>query len=69
MAHLVKNLPTVQETAYNAGDGGMTPRLGRSPGDGNENPFQYSFLENPIDREAWWTTVHGVAKSWTQLSD
>ena len=38
-------------------------------GKGNGNPLQYSCLENPMDREAWWATVHGVAKSWTQLSD
>ena len=40
-----------------------------APGEGNGNPFQYSFLENPMDRGAWWATVHGVAKSQTQLSD
>ena len=38
------------------------PGLGRSPGEGNDNPLQYSFLENPKDRGAWWTTVHGVAR-------
>ena len=45
--------------------------LGRedSPGEGNGNPLQYSRLENPIDGEAWWATVHGVTKSQTQLSD
>ena len=42
---------------------------GRSPGEANGNPLQYSCLENPMDGEAWWATVHGVAKSWTQLSD
>jgi len=42
--------------------------LGRSPGEGNDNPLQYSCLENPMDRGAWWATVHGVAKSWTRLS-
>ena len=45
------------------------PGLGRSPGEGNGNPLQYSCLENPMDRGAWWATVHGVAKSWTWLSD
>ena len=40
----------------------------RSPGEGNGNPLQYSCLENPMDREAWWATVHGIAKSQTQLS-
>ena len=40
-----------------------------SPGEGNVNPLPYSCLENPMDGEAWWATVHGVAKSWTRLSD
>ena len=57
------------ESAYNAGDPGSIPGPGRSPGEGNDNPLQYSCLENPMDGEAWQTTVHGVAKSWTQLSD
>ena len=39
------------------------------PGEGNGNPLQYSSLENPMDREAWWATVHGAAKSQTELSD
>ena len=38
-------------------------------GEGKGNPLQYSYLENPMDRGAWWTTVHGVTKSWTRLSD
>ena len=42
---------------------------GRSPEEGNDNPLQYSCLGNAMDREAWWATVHGIAKSWTQLSD
>ena len=42
---------------------------GGSPGEGNGNSFQYSCLENSMDRRAWWATVHGVAKSWTRLSD
>ena len=54
-------------SAYNAGNPGSIPGLGRSPGEGNGNPFQYSCLENPMDRGAWWTTVHGVAKSQTRL--
>ena len=45
------------------------PGLGRSPGGGNGNPFQYSCLENSMDRGAWKAVVHGVAKSQTQLSD
>ena len=48
---------------------GSVPGLGRSPGGGHGHPFQYSCLENPIDRGAWWATVYWVAKSWTQLSD
>ena len=46
----------------NAGDASLIPRLGRSPGEGNDNPLQYSCLENPMDRGAWWVTVHGVTK-------
>ena len=53
----------------NAGDLGLIPGLGRSPGEGNGNPLQYSCLENPVDRGAWRATVHGVAKSRTRLSD
>ena len=56
-------------SACNAGDLGSIPGLGRSPGEGNGNPLQYSCLENPMDGGAWWATVHGVAKSWTRLSD
>ena len=52
-------------SANNAGDPGSNPGLGRSPGEGNSNPFQYSCLENPVDRGAWWAIVHGVTKSWT----
>ena len=47
----------------------MIPGLGRSPGEGNGNPLQYSCLEKPMDRGAWQATVHGVAKSRTQLSN
>ena len=56
-------------SAYNAGDLGSIPGSGRSPGEGNGNPLQYSHLENPMDRGAWWATVHGAAKSRTRLSD
>ena len=56
---------TVKASAYNAGDPGSIPGLGRSPGEGNGNPLQYSCLGNPMDRKAWHTTVHGVAKSQT----
>ena len=50
-------------SAYNAGDPGSVLGTGRSPGEGNGNPLQYSYLENPMDRGAWWATVHGVAES------
>ena len=63
MAQMVK-LP-----AYNAGDPGSIPGSGRSPGEGNGNPLQYPCLENPMDRVAWWATVHGVTKNRTQLSN
>ena len=52
-----------KESAYNAGDPGSIPGLGRSPRGGNGNLLQYSCLENPMDRGAWWATVHGVTKS------
>ena len=52
-------------SVYNAGDPGSIPGLGRSPGEGNGNPLQYYFLENPMDRGAWQATVHEVAKSRT----
>ena len=55
--------------AYNVGDLGLIPGLGRSSGEGNGNPLQYSCLENPMDRGALWATVQGVAKIRTRLSD
>ena len=58
-----------EESACNAGDPGSIPGLGRSPGEGNGNPFQCFCLENPMDRGAWWATVHGVTKSRTGLSN
>ena len=57
------------ESACNAGDLGLIPGLGRSPGEGNGNPLQYFCLENSMDRGAWRATVHWVAKSQIQLSD
>ena len=51
-----------------AGDMGLIPGSGRSPGEGNGNPLQHSYLENSMDRGAWWATVHGVTKSRTRLS-
>ena len=56
-----------EESTCNAGDLGSIPGLGRSPGGGNGNPLQYSCLENPMDRGAWSSIVHGVTKSQTQL--
>jgi len=55
----------VKKIAYNAEDSRSIPRSGRSPGGGNGDPLQYSCLGNPMDRGAWWVTVHRVAKSWT----
>ena len=65
VAQLVKNLPA------NAGDAravGLIPQSGRSPGEGNGHPLQYSCLENSMDRGAWQASVHGVTKSQTQLN-
>ena len=56
-----------KESACKLGDIGLIPGSGRSPGEENDNPLQYSCLENPVDWEAWWATVHGVSKSRTQL--
>ena len=58
-----------QESACNTGDQGLIPGSGRSPGEGNGNLVQYSCLENSMGRGDWRATVHGVAESWTQLSD
>ena len=65
VAQVTKNQPA---NAGDAGDLGSIPALGRSPGVGIGNPLQYSCLENPTDRGAWWATVHGVAESQTGLS-
>ena len=62
---MVKNLPAY---AGDTGDAGSIPGSGRYPGKGNENPLQYSCLRNAMDREACQTTVHGVTKNWTRLS-
>ena len=63
VVHLVKNLPAVQETQVQSRD------HGKSPGEGDGNLIQYSCLENPTDRGAWWATVRGAAQSRTRLSD
>ena len=59
----------VKASACNAGDLGSIPGMGRFPGEGNDNPLQYSCLENPTDGGGWWAIVHRVAKSQTRLSD
>ena len=61
---MVKNTPA---SAGDIRDTGLIPGSGRSPGGGHGNPLQYSCLKNPVDRGAWWATVHGVTKSRTQL--
>ena len=61
---MIKNLPA---NAGDAGDVGLIPGLGRSPGGRRGNPLHCSCLENPMDRGAWWATVHSVAKSQTRL--
>ena len=58
-----------KESACNAGDPSLILGSGRSLGEGNGNPLQYSCLENPMDSGAWWAAVHGVTKSWTRLSN
>ena len=66
VAQWIKNTPAMQEMA---GDACLIPRSGRSPGERNGNPLQYSCLGNPKDRGTWRATVRGVSKSWTRLSD
>ena len=64
VALVVKKLPS---NAGSMEDKGSVSGLGRSPGEGNGNPLQYSCLESPMSRGAWWVIVHGVTKSWSQL--
>ena len=64
MALAVKNSPA---NAEDVRDTGSIPGLGRSPGGGHGSPLQYSCLENPMDRGAWWATVHRIAMSWARL--
>ena len=64
VAQWLKNLPA---NARDARDAGSIPGLERSPGVGNSNPLQYSCLENPRDRGAWWAAAYGVAQSRTRL--
>ena len=65
-SQVVLVLKNLSACAGDVRDVDSIPGSGRSPGEGNGNPLQYSCLENPVDREAWWTTVHRVAKSHTQ---
>ena len=78
VSHISKTLKECQgfpggsdskESVFNAGNPGLTPGLRRSPGGQNGNPLQYSCLKNSMDRGDWRATVHGVAKSQTQLSN
>ena len=64
MAQWVKNLPA---NAKYERDERWVPGSGRSPGSGHDNPLEYSCLENPVDRGAWWATVHGITKSQMRL--
>ena len=63
---MVKNLPA---NTGGPGDTGLIPGSGKTPGEGNGNLLQYSCLENPMDRAAWWATVHAVTKNLAQLSE
>ena len=65
VTQLVKILPARQKSACSTVDLGLIPGSGRSPEEGNSSPFRYSCLGNSMDRGTWWTTVHGVKKSWT----
>ena len=65
----MQGFPHGKGSAYNVGDLGLIPGSGRSPGEGNGNPLQYSRPENPMDGGAWLAIVHGVAKSRTRLSE
>ena len=70
--HMVRSFPggsDGKKSACNVGDPGSVSGSGRSPGERNGNPLQYACLENPMDSGAWRVTVHGVAKSWTRLSN
>ena len=62
-------IQSVKKSTYNARDLGSIPGSGRSPGEGNGNPLQYSCLQNSKNRGTWWATVHVIIKNWTRLSD
>ena len=61
--------PDGKESGYNGGELSLISGWGISPGEGSDKLFQYYCLRNSMDRGAWWATIHGVARSWTQLSD
>ena len=63
--HIADSQVVLVVNAGDIRDVGSIPGLGKSPRGGHGNPLEYSCLENPMDRRAWWTTVHGVPKSWT----
>ena len=68
MLYYITGLPLLfscKDPPANAGDVGLIPGSGRSPGEGNGNPLQHSCLGNPMDRGAWWAIFHGVTQSWT----
>ena len=72
LLYIMLGLPcssTGKEPTCDAGDQDSIPGLGSSSGEGNGNPFQYSCLENPMGRGAWQTTIHGLQKNLTQLSN
>ena len=62
LKYILLSSPEGKESVFNARDPGLIPGVGRSPGDGNGSPFQYSCLKNPIDRGAWQATVPGIAR-------
>ena len=63
MYNLLSSGSDGKKSACKVEDLGLIAGLGKSPGEGNDNPLQYFCLENPMDREAWWATVHGIAKN------
>ena len=69
MYNLLSSGSDGKESACKVEDLGLIAGLGKSPGEGNGNQLQNLCLENPMDREAWWATVHGVEKNQTRLSD